>query len=166
MHLSLQRIAADLKMCKEQNLDTIDGIYLSPDPKNPYVVYIMIIGPQDTPYQNGYYFFHLTFPGNYPFAPPVVKLMTQGHWVRFNPNFYVNGKVCISILNTWKGPQWTSCLNLKQIVLSLQSLMNNNPLINEPGWEVNPNRIQHKVYKSIITNENIPQLIVYERICV
>lgn len=36
--------------------------------------------------------------------PPVVKLVTTGGGtVRFNPNLYNDGKVCLSLLGTWHG---------------------------------------------------------------
>ena len=46
---------------------------------------------------------------------------------------YKNTKVCISLLNTWKGEQWTSCQTIKSILLVLSSLLNDKPLLNEPG---------------------------------
>ena len=97
--------------------------------------YVMIIGPEDTPYYGGFFFFDFTFPENYPFSPPHVKYMTQGENCRFNPNLYVNGKVCLSILGTWTGPGWTSVQNISSVALAIQSLLNENPLENEPGYE-------------------------------
>ena len=60
---------------------------------------ILIIGPFDTPYEGGFFHFYLRFSPNYPRCPPRVKFMTTGSGrVRFNPNLYCNGKVCLSIL--------------------------------------------------------------------
>ena len=53
--------------------------------------------------------------------------------IRFNPNLYCNGKVCISVLNTWKGEQWTSCQTISTILLTLCTLLSKDPLLNEPG---------------------------------
>ena len=94
----------------------------------------MIIGPKDTPYENGYYLFHFKYPKNYPYSPPKVTYHTNNGVTRFNPNLYRNGKVCISILNTWKGEQWTSCQNIRSVLLTLVTLLNENPLTNEPGY--------------------------------
>ena len=52
---------------------------------------------------------------------------------RFNPNFYRNGKVCLSILNTWEGEKWSSCQSIRSILITLQMTMNETPLLNEPG---------------------------------
>lgn len=55
--------------------------------------------------------------------------------VRFNPNLYNCGKVCLSILGTWTGPGWTSVMTTKSVLISIQSLMNEKPFFNEPGYE-------------------------------
>jgi ubiquitin-conjugating enzyme E2 Z len=56
-------------------------------------------GPFDTPYEGGYFYFILRFPPDYPYSPPRVKFMTTaGGTVRFNPNLYADGKVCLSVL--------------------------------------------------------------------
>ena len=46
---------------------------------------------------------------------------------------YRNGKVCLSLLNTWSGEQWTSCQTIRTILLNLVTLFHNKPLLNEPG---------------------------------
>lgn len=65
----------------------------------------MIIGPPDTPYANGCFIFDIFLPADYPVRPPKVNLITTGGGaVRFNPNLYRCGKVCLSLLGTWQGP--------------------------------------------------------------
>lgn len=58
----------------------------------------MIVGPPDTPYEDGFFFFEITIPETYPFQPPAVVFKTSDHRVRFHPNLYVEGKTCLSIL--------------------------------------------------------------------
>ena len=43
------------------------------------------------------------------------------------------GKVCLSILGTWSGPKWTSIMDITTVLLTLQSLLDENPLHHEPG---------------------------------
>ena len=150
-----KRIFKDIQSFKKSNLDK-EGIFCHFCEEDLFKVNIMIIGPKDTPYENGFYFFRLIFPDNYPFSPPKVKYYTQGHSIRFNPNLYVNGKVCVSILNTWDGPGWTSCCTFNSILLSLQTLLNENPINNEPGWDnvkIDDNRAMS--YNSIIKYCNL-----------
>ena len=65
---------------------------------------VMITGPKHTPYENGCFEFDVFFPADYPNSPPKVNLRTTGNQtVRFNPNLYNDGKICLSILNTWQG---------------------------------------------------------------
>ena len=62
-------------------------------------LHALITGPFDTPYEGGLFHFMIRFPPNYPLVPPRVAFMTTGGGtVRFNPNLYRNGKVCLSIL--------------------------------------------------------------------
>ena len=70
--------------------------------------------PTDTPYTGGVYEFDILFPvkaPGYPSVPPKVKFRTTGAGsVRFNPNLYNDGKVCLSLLGTWDGApgeQWS-----------------------------------------------------------
>ena len=65
---------------------------------------ILITGPSNTPYDSGCFVFDIYFPANYPKVPPKVNLDTTGAGtVRFNPNLYNCGKVCLSLLGTWAG---------------------------------------------------------------
>jgi ubiquitin-protein ligase len=78
---------------------------------------------------------------DYPNSHPHVRILTTGNGkVRFNPNLYANGKVCLSLLGTWpgnEGEQWNpKTSTLLQILVSIQSLIfTNNPYFNEPGYE-------------------------------
>lgn len=67
---------------------------------------IMIAGPEDTPYAGGLFEFDCFMPINYPHSPPLMHLRTTGCGsVRFNPNLYNCGKVCLSLLGTWPTSQ-------------------------------------------------------------
>lgn len=128
-------------------------IYYSHDEEDMLKGYALIVGPEDTPYFGGYYLFVLNYPPNYPHAPPVVTYCTNNGSIRFNPNLYVTGKVCISILNTWRGEQWTACQTISTILLSLSTLLCKSPLLNEPGCRAG--HPDERNYEQIIEFANV-----------
>lgn len=75
------------------------GVFAVCEETNMRFVHALIVGPADTPYEGGLFYFIMKCPTDYPIHPPKVKLLTtNGGKVRFNPNLYENGKVCLSIL--------------------------------------------------------------------
>ena len=152
-NINIKRIIKDITDLQTKSLES-HGIYHFFTDDDIYNIKILMIGPKDTPYHNGFYFFSINIPEKYPFVPPIVKYHTQGNNVRFNPNLYVNGKVCLSIINTWSGPSWTSCNSISTVLLSIQSLVFvDKPLHNEPGFE-NENSERVNDYTDIINHEN------------
>jgi ubiquitin-protein ligase len=147
----INRLINDVKYIKRNPLDS-NGIYYLHDEDDLMTGYALIIGPKDTVYENGYYFFKLIFTPEYPNEPPLVKYMTNGGNVRFNPNLYTDGKVCVSLLNTWTGEQWTSCQNISSILLALCTLLNDNPLLNEPDVKSNDKEIP--IYNTLLEYAN------------
>lgn len=99
----------------------------------------LVMGPHETPYEFGFFEFAIRFNREYPSKSPSVQcITTNGGRCRFNPNIYSSGKVCLSILGTWRGErgeEWSSAQGLESILLSIQSLMSANPYENEPGFE-------------------------------
>jgi ubiquitin-conjugating enzyme E2 Z len=130
---TVNRLFKDIKEIMTTPLES-NGIYYHHDEDHLLRGYAMIVGPQGTPYFGGYYFFQLNYPEDYPHSPPVVTYDTNGDNIRFNPNLYKCGKVCVSLLNTWKGPQWSSCNTISTILLTLCTLFTKEPLLNEPGF--------------------------------
>ena len=129
---TIMRIVQDIY---DFNKNKPEGIYLSIDKKNLMNQYALIIGPKDTPYFGGFFFFEIIYPENYPTNSPQVTLLTIEKNVRFNPNLYECGKVCLSILGTWSGPAWSPVMNIRLVLQSIQSLLCSFPIQNEPGFE-------------------------------
>jgi baculoviral IAP repeat-containing protein 6 len=102
---------------------------------------IAVTGPEETPYDCGFFLFDAFFPSAYPACAPKVRFKTTGGGrARLNPNLYKDGKVCLSLLGTWsgaKGETWDgSCSTMAQVIVSIQSLIFvNEPFFNEPGYE-------------------------------
>uniref|UniRef100_A0A4X2KL64 Ubiquitin-conjugating enzyme E2 Z n=1 Tax=Vombatus ursinus TaxID=29139 RepID=A0A4X2KL64_VOMUR len=132
------------------------GMFVVPDPLDMTKIHALITGPFDTPYEGGFFLFVFRCPPDYPIHPPRVKLMTTGNnTVRFNPNFYRNGKVCLSILGTWTGPAWSPAQSISSVLISIQSLMTENPYHNEPGFEQERHPGDSKNYNECIRHETI-----------
>ena len=151
---TIKRIAKDVKyiLNNEQSL-SLENIYYKHDEDNIMKGYALIIGQKNTPYGYGYYFFEFTFPDNYPFSPPLVRYLTNDGAMRFNPNLYTNGKVCLSVLNTWSGESWTSCQSINSILLTLSIVLCENPLLNEPGVSQDNSNIEK--YNYLVTYKNV-----------
>merc|ERR1719507_1094253 len=100
----------------------------------------LVVGPPDTPFDGAMLHFRLKVPPEYPLRPPEVRfLSTDGGSLRIHPQLYADGKVCLSILGTWHGPKWSAGLSLRTLLLSIQSLLNEEPLRCEPGFEESSN---------------------------
>lgn len=159
MSRAKKRIFSDIKKLHNSSIHE-HGIYFHYDEEDMFNMKIMMIGPEGTPYFGGAYFFNIDFPKTYPLQPPKVLTKTQGHNTRFNPNLYISGKVCLSMLNTWSGPGWTPCNTITSVLLSIQAMvLVKVPLKNEPGYET-ASKSTLNAYSSIIRYENIRTAIL------
>ncbi|KAJ9189542.1 hypothetical protein P3X46_000822 [Hevea brasiliensis] len=115
-----------------------DGIYVRVYEDRMDLLRAVIVGAYGTPYQDGLFFFDFHLPPEYPDVP-LSAYYHSGGW-RINPNLYEEGKVCLSLLNTWTGrgnevwdPNSSSIL---QVLVSLQGLvLNSKPYFNEAGYD-------------------------------
>lgn len=115
-----------------------DGIYVRVYEDRMDLVRAVIVGAYATPYQDGLFFFDFHLPPEYPDVPPSAYYHSGG-W-RINPNLYEEGKVCLSLLNTWTGrgnEVWdSSSSSILQVLVSLQGLvLNSKPYFNEAGYD-------------------------------
>jgi hypothetical protein len=94
---------------------------------------------------------------------------TGGGTVRFNPNLYNQGKVCLSLLGTWRGSStemWDPKLStILQLVLSIQAIiMSNEVYFNEPGYEHEMNTVEgekkNRGYQNIVKYCNVKFAII------
>ena len=156
---SAKRLLKDIKDITKRPLCN-EGIFYKHDTEEMLKGYAMIIGPDYGLYAKGIYFFLFKFPTDYPFSPPIVEYCTNDGTTRFNPNLYRQGKVCLSILNTWAGDSWTACQTIRSVLLHLLLLLNDKPLLNEPG--VTESHVDYVKYHKIIEYKNISYSI-YEQ---
>jgi len=130
-----RRIMGDLK---ELLKDPLYDVFIHFDESDINQMIVMIRG-QDGPYEFCQFLFHIRFSDDYPMSPPIVKFCSSDGRTRLNPNLYIEGKVCLSILGTWQGDPWTSVMTIKTVILSIMALvMTREPLRNEPGMESSP----------------------------
>jgi ubiquitin-protein ligase len=101
----------------------------------------ILSGAIGTPYAHGLYEYDIFFDDGYPAGPPKMQITTTGGGqIRFNPNLYACGKVCLSLLGTWRGSateNWDPKISTTlQVLLSVQAIiMSEEVYFNEPGYE-------------------------------
>ncbi|XP_042507758.1 probable ubiquitin-conjugating enzyme E2 23 [Macadamia integrifolia] len=133
-----------------------DGIYVRVYEDRMDLLRAAIVGAYGTPYQDGLFIFDFHLPPEYPHVPPSVHYHSGG-W-RVNPNLYEDGKVCLSLLNTWAGrgnEVWDpSSSSILQVLVSLQGLvLNSKPYFNEAGYDKQVGTVEGEK-NSLSYNEN------------
>jgi len=113
------------------------GIHYHANEESMFRGYACIFGPEGTPFEDCPMLYEVTVPTTFPFDPPQVQFRTYDGHTRFHPTMYIGGKCCLSILHTWQGPKWASTMRLSTDLVTLQSLMDSDPLRHEPGYEKN-----------------------------
>ncbi|EGC32071.1 hypothetical protein DICPUDRAFT_11209, partial [Dictyostelium purpureum] len=91
----------------------------------------IIVGPQETPYDNGIFKLEISLPNRYPLEPPQIKFTTP----IYHPNIDSNGRICLDILNMPPKGEWKPSLNLSTVLTSIRLLMSTpnpyDPLMND-----------------------------------
>jgi len=129
------------------------SIFISINEDNINNIRVLISAPKDTPYDSGLFIFDILITNEFPEKPPLMNLSNNGN-IRFNPNLYKCGKVCLSLLGTWHGgskeEQWNSQTStLQQLLISVQSqIFIDKPYLNEPGYESRYSKEQSIIYNN------------------
>jgi len=130
-----------LKEMQELGNESNANISAGPvDDNNIFVWSATIIGPKDSPYENGVFLLKINFPNNYPFKPPQITFDTK----IFHPNISSSGSICLDILQS----NWSPALTITKTLLSISSLLN-DPNPDDP-LDANAGRL----YKSNIAEFN------------
>ncbi|KAK0528112.1 hypothetical protein OC835_004767 [Tilletia horrida] len=102
---------------------------------------VLIIGSENTPYEDAPFVIDFCLKPTYPHEPPLAHFhsWTNGNG-RVSPNLYEEGKVCLSVLNTWSGnssENWNPTKSsLLQVFVSIQGLvLVREPWFTEPAYE-------------------------------
>ena len=72
----------------------------------------VIIGPADTPFEDGTFRLVMHFEEQYPNKPPAVKFISQ----MFHPNVYATGELCLDILQN----RWSPTYDVAAVLTSIQ----------------------------------------------
>ena len=104
--------------------DPPSGVSASPLPDNVMKWNAVIIGPSDTPFEDGTFRLMLQFDEQYPNKPPQVRFISE----MFHPNVYASGELCLDILQN----RWSPTYDVSSILTSVQSLLN-DPNISSPA---------------------------------
>ncbi|KAL3214671.1 hypothetical protein MRX96_034768 [Rhipicephalus microplus] len=102
----LLRLKQDLKNIFDNPLP---GVFVEPEEGNINYIHAIIVGPDNTPYQGGYFHFVLK-------CPPLLPSLSPH-----------------SVLGTFHGPSWNPEMTIQTVLVSIQSLFIEHPLANEPA---------------------------------
>ena len=83
----------------------------------------VIIGPSDTPFEDGTFRLVMHFEEQYPNKPPGVKFISQ----MFHPNVYGTGELCLDILQNRWSPTYDVAAILTSIQRCVRRTENGNP---------------------------------------
>lgn len=135
-HDARRRLLRDLKKMQS---DPQEGISATPEQDNILKWSALIMGPEDTMFEDGIFKLTMEFSEEYPIKPPKVAFTTP----MFHPNIYGNGNICIDILQH----NWSPAYDVCAILTSIQSLLTDpnpaSPANGEAARLFNENRPEY-----------------------
>lgn len=161
--INTNRLSKEIRVLSQHlPCETHGAIFVVMDSERMDLLKALISGTEDTPYAHGLFEFHIRCPQEYPKKPPLVSIVTTGKGkVRFNPNLYDDGYVCLSVINTWDGDpseRWNPAhSNILQVLLSIQVLVMDNRIIQkEPEFDhLAEDSSENKMYSNIVKYNNV-----------
>ena len=116
--------------------ETWTNIELKNDNILEWRVALIVLNP-DSQYYGGYFKANMTFPKNYPYAPPDFQFQRP----LYHPNVYNDGRLCISILHPpgedemsgeLASERWSPVQSAETVLLSILSLLD-DPEVSSPA---------------------------------
>lgn len=78
-----------------------------------------IIGPKNSPYEEGVFLLEIVIPEMYPNQPPQIRFITPV----YHPNIDTGGRICINALKMPPAGVWSPSLNIATVLVNLQILL-------------------------------------------
>jgi len=96
--------------------DPVPYIVAEPLPNNILEWHYVVQGPENSPYEGGFYHGKLVFPREFPFKPPAIYMITP------NGRFKTNVRLCLSI-SDYHPDTWNPAWSVSTILTGLLSFM-------------------------------------------
>lgn len=109
-----QRLEDDLKLIQAYD---VPGVYAELVNGDIYSWNVIVLGPDDTPYEGFGFRIRLNFPENYPTKPPVATFFSK----MFHPNVYTNGHIYLDVLE--KEELWNPNYKPSRLMSLIQILL-------------------------------------------
>eukprot|EP00658_Telonema_sp_P-2_P021933 TRINITY_DN18754_c0_g1_i2.p1 TRINITY_DN18754_c0_g1~~TRINITY_DN18754_c0_g1_i2.p1 ORF type:complete len:272 (-),score=52.57 TRINITY_DN18754_c0_g1_i2:78-893(-) len=111
---AIKRILSEWKAMQSDNGKY--GYQTMPSEDDIFEWHFMFHGPPDTDFSGGVYAGRINLPGEYPFKPPEIRILTP------NGRFELNKKICLSISN-YHPEHWQPSWDIRTIITALIAFM-------------------------------------------
>jgi ubiquitin-conjugating enzyme E2 A len=108
-----RRLMRDLRDLTQNPVEGINAAPVNAD--NIFQWNAILDGPEDSLFEDASFVLTLKFPQDYPNHPPDVKFVTKV----FHPNIYMDGSICLDILQQ----RWSASLDVSTLLVSIRSLL-------------------------------------------
>jgi len=116
---SARRIKKEMDQLAD-DFQSMPGCNAGPEEDNLFQWVGEIMGPPDTPYENGIFKLSILFPKDYPYKCPRIRFVTPIYHCNINEQ----GQICLDILKD----KWSPILTIGKVLLSICSLLSDpNP---------------------------------------
>lgn len=114
----------------------LEDVFIVKDENHLNLVHALLVGPKDTPYDGGFFYFLFIYPETYPLRPPTVRFVTARKCrIRLHPQLGNRGQVHLPVLATEGQLRWSCEMSTKNVLIAITSLMMDaSPFFSEPAY--------------------------------